>query len=84
MTYVFAALAASFAFIFWKIGKRIAATYRCVSDATLRDYFYGRLKKTPEAQSQVITHLGHCEKCRDRLHLLQRGKPLEDHLVSDE
>lgn len=69
-------------FVLWRIGKQIYLTYRCVGEDKLRAFWSGRLKKNhPEAYRQVVTHLGHCEKCQALLEEIRRGKPIEDHLV---
>lgn len=81
MSYLFLALIISFLIIFFRIGRQIYFRYQCVTEQQLRDFYYGKLKKDDEQQRQVISHLGQCEKCRDLLHQIQKGKPIEDHLV---
>ena len=81
--YLFWALALSFAYLFWRIGKQIFSTYRCLEEWEIRDFISGRSKKNEQKHRRVITHLGHCEKCQEKLHRIQKGLPLEDHLVDD-
>lgn len=82
MSYLFIALFASFLIIFFRIGRKIYFRYQCVSEQQLRDFYYGKLKRNEDQQRQVISHLGQCEKCQNLLHQIQKGKPLEDHLVN--
>jgi len=66
----------------FRIGRQIYLTYRCVDESTIRAFWNGRLKKNdPEAYSQIVTHLGHCDKCQALLEEIRNGKPIEDHLV---
>ena len=80
-TYLFYALAIAFLMIFWRIGKQIMATYRCLDERELRDFISGRSRKREAQHRRIISHLGHCEKCQKKLHRLQNGLPTEDHLV---
>ncbi len=81
MTYLFAGLAALMAFTVLRIGKQIWHTYQCPEEGALHDFWYGRMDKKSQRYRNLITHLGHCEQCREELHRIQKGKPLEDHLV---
>lgn len=81
MSYLFIGLAISFGILFFRIGRQLFSTYRCIDRSTLRDFHYGKLQKHSNDHRRVITHLGHCEKCREMLHQISRGRPLEDHLV---
>lgn len=81
MTYLFAGLAALLAFVALRIGKQIWYTYQCPGDPALYDFWYGRMDKKSQAHRNVVTHLGHCERCRETLYRIQKGQPLEDHLV---
>lgn len=54
---------------------------RCLDEKTLHDYQYGRIKKDHPKYQHIITHLSQCERCQDLLGDLQRGRPIEDHLV---
>ncbi len=66
----------------FRIGKQIYNTYRCVDESIIRAFWSGRLKNNnPEAYRQVVTHLGHCDKCQALLDEIRKGKPIEDHLV---
>ncbi len=71
---------------FYTVGRQIILQYRCIDDQTMEDFFNGRLKKDDAARRQVITHLGHCEKCQQKLFEIQKGRknPLEDHLIDKE
>ncbi len=80
-SYLFWGLLAMFLMIFWRIGKQIMSTYRHLEDWELRDFKAGRSKNNDKRRRRVISHLGHCEKCQEKLHRIQRGLPLEDHLV---
>ena len=84
MLYLFIALAISFFILFLRIGREIYNTYRCVDEKTLRDFVYGRLKKYESKHRTVISHLGQCEKCQEKLFRIQHGKPLEDHFIEDD
>lgn len=81
MSYLFIALIISFLIIFFRMGKQIYFNYQCLSEKQLRNFYYGKLKKDEVQQRQVVTHLGQCEKCQKLLEQIQKGKPLEDHLV---
>lgn len=70
------------AYGFFRIGRQIYRTYRCVDEATIRAFWSGRLKKNdPDTYREVVTHLGHCDKCQALLEEIRKGKPLEDHLI---
>lgn len=84
MVYLFGALAISFFILFLRIGREIYYTYRCPEERTLRDFVYGRLKKYEQKNRMVISHLGQCKKCQERLFKIQHGNPLEDHLIEEE
>lgn len=81
--YLFWGLAFLFLILFWRIGKQILATYRCLEEWEIRAFLSGRSKNKEEQHRRVITHLGHCEKCQKKFHRIQNGLPLEDHLVDD-
>lgn len=66
-------------FLLWRIGRQIIQTYQHLDEETLRDFWRNRLKD--EEKRRVITHLGHCEQCRELFDRIRNGKPLEDHLV---
>lgn len=83
MNYIFWGLAFMFLMIFWRIGRQILDIYRHLEEWELRDFLSGRSKKNERQHRRVIGHLGNCEKCQDKLHRLQKGLPLEDHLVDD-
>lgn len=83
MNYIFLALIGMFLIIFWRIGKQIIDTYRHLEEWELRAFISGRSKKNDRQHRRVISHLGHCEECQEKLHRLQKGLPLEDHLVDE-
>ncbi len=79
MTTIISAVLLLFGFLLWRIGRQIIRTSQHIDEDTLRDFWRNRLKD--DEKSRVITHLGHCEQCRDLFDRIRRGKPLEDHLV---
>jgi len=79
--YIVAGFITLMAFLSFRIGKQILSTYQHVDEDTLRDFWNGRLEKGSTEHRRVITHLGHCEKCRDLFDQIRKGKPLEDHLI---
>lgn len=67
--------------------KDIMAQYKCVPDDTLKDYVYGRLRRSnPQLQNQITSHLGVCEKCQKRMLTVDlHDKPnIEDHLIGED
>lgn len=48
-------------------------TRKCFDDEVLNDYFNGRLKREEELRRAVVTHLGVCEKCQQKMYDLQGG-----------
>ncbi len=83
MIYIFAALASLFALLAWRIARQIWYTYQCPGEEALRQFWFARMDKESEEYRNLIAHLGHCENCREELHRIQRGKPLEDHLLEE-
>ena len=81
MDTLFLGLVLVFLVLVVRIFRMIYQTYRCPEEQLLRDFWYGRLENRPEVRRRVVSHLGHCEECRDRLHRIQKGLPLEEHLV---
>lgn len=56
------------AYLLYRIGKNIWATYRHADEAELRDYWNGRLERNdPPAYRRLRDHLVGCETCRDLL-----------------
>ena len=70
-------------FLVFRISRQIYQTYRCLDEGTLRDFWFGRLNNRAEEKRRVISHLGHCEQCREKLYRIQKGISIEDHLVDD-
>lgn len=83
MQYAIFFVAGAFLILVYRIVREIWYTQTCVEDHTLRDFMYGRTKRRPELHRRIAGHLSQCETCRERLRHIQRGKPLEDHLVED-
>ena len=81
MIWILYILIFSVALVIWRLIKQIYRNYQCVDEETLRDYLYGKLRRDPNHHRQVTSHLGLCEKCQEKLFEIQKGKPLEDHLV---
>lgn len=81
VTYIVAICLTLMAFLVFRMGRQILATYQHVDEETLREFWTGKLKKSDPEHRRVITHLGHCEKCRDLFDRIRDGKPLEDHLI---
>ncbi len=81
MSSVLLVLSLLMAFLAIRIIIQIAHQYRCPDDDELRDLFYGRLKSNSDKRRTIVSHLGHCQKCRDRLDDIRLGKDLEDHIV---
>lgn len=69
------------AYIVYRAVRQILRVYECPSDEVLTAFWRGKLRPGSEPHRQLITHLGTCEKCQERLHLLRQGLPLEDHLI---
>ena len=69
-------------FIAAKIISNILGQYKCVDDDLLLDFYKGKLSKKEDLRRKVITHLGVCEKCQQKMINLKDEKPdLEKHLV---
>lgn len=79
MNTLITALILLFGFLFWRIGKQIIRTYQHIDEDTMRAFWRNRLKDNEKRR--VVTHLGHCEECRELFDRVRKGKPLEDHLV---
>ncbi|MDX1667228.1 MAG: hypothetical protein R3350_08360 [Saprospiraceae bacterium] len=76
-------LGISLLYLFYRMGRDIYRQYQCVDYKTLRDFLYRKLEDETKRR-QVVRHLGHCEECREKLREIQRGKPIEDHLIEEE
>ncbi len=81
MKYIILTLIIGFAFLIYRIVKDVYQSYQCVDERTLKDFMYGRLQRESDKYRQVVNHLGRCEECQEKLRDIQRGKPIEDHLV---
>ncbi|MEM9917008.1 MAG: hypothetical protein AAF990_02865 [Bacteroidota bacterium] len=58
--------------------------YKCPGEETIRDYFYGKLKKRdPEKYELVVAHLGICEDCQNLLHSIENSDnvDIDRHLI---
>ncbi|MEQ8702889.1 MAG: hypothetical protein RIC19_03160 [Phaeodactylibacter sp.] len=71
------------AYIVYRAVRQILRVYECPSDEILTAFWRGKLRAGSEPHRQLITHLGTCEHCQERLHLLRKGLPLEDHLIDE-
>lgn len=80
-SYIIAASISLISFFLYRIGKQIYDTYQHIDEANLRDFWRQKLTKDDPEHRRIITHLGHCEQCRDLFDQIRKGKPLEDHLV---
>lgn len=78
---MFTILALIAAYIVYRAVRQVLRVYECPSDEMLTAFWRGKLRPGSEPHRQLITHLGTCEKCQDRLHTLRKGLPLEDHLI---
>lgn len=53
--------------IFKMIVNIINTRRKCLDDKTIRDYLSGRYQQGSAESRRVITHLGSCKKCRERM-----------------
>jgi hypothetical protein len=65
----------------YRTARRVWQTYQCPPNEVIRAFWRGKLRQRTEEYQHFIAHLGHCEACRERLHRLEKGLPIEDHLV---
>ncbi len=66
----------------FRIVFQIVRERRCIDDETLNNFRFGKLKKkNPTEHRRVISHLGICDKCAERLQNLNFGKEIDDHLI---
>lgn len=72
MTYLLGFLAAGLAFTVYKQLKKIIKMRACFEDEVLGDYFHGRLNREEELRRSVVSHLGVCEKCQEKMYELQK------------
>lgn len=72
------------AYIVYRAVRQALRVYECPSNEVLRLFWRGKLRPGSEAHRQLITHLGTCEACQERLHDLRKGPPLEDHLIHED
>ena len=56
--------------------KGIWSSYKCFDDEVLNDYYHGRLKRQEDLRRQVVTHLGLCEKCQQKMFDLQNNRKI--------
>lgn len=71
-------------YIVWQAARQVHRVYQCPSDEVLLAFWRGKLRPGSEPHRHLITHLGTCEGCRERLHALRKGTPIEDHLIDPE
>ncbi len=64
-----------------RILYRIWRTYQCPHTSVITDFWRGRLSQSTAEYQHLISHLGICEQCQERLHRLRKGLPIEDHLI---
>lgn len=72
------------AYIVYRALRQALRVYECPSDETLTAFWRGKLRHGSDPHRQLIAHLGTCEKCQERLHILRKGLSLEDHLIDEE
>ena len=66
------------AYLVYRIGRNIMATYRHADEEELRDYWSGRLEKNaPAAYRRLRDHLVGCEACRDLLNEVRKTERRE-------
>lgn len=53
--------------IFRMIVNIVNTRRKCLDDRTIRDYLSGKFQQGSAESRRVITHLGSCEKCRERM-----------------
>lgn len=87
ITYILLFFAAALLLTVIRIGGQIISSYRHVEEETLIDFWNGRLQKRNEKEyRRVVSHLGNCSACRDRLdEITQQNKTrynIDDHLIS--
>jgi len=73
LIYVVILLAAALSVTIYKHLKKAFLTKKCFEEDVLDDYFHGRLKRDEELKRAVVSHLGICEKCRDKMYALQQN-----------
>ena len=84
MVYIFLLLSLLLAGSVWKRLREIYAQFQCPDEEVLSDYYNGLLKRRkPKLYNRVVTHLGVCEKCRDRLRELEEPD-IGEHLINEE
>jgi hypothetical protein len=66
----------------FRIVYQIIRERRCVDDETLNNFRFGKLKqKNLTEHRRVVSHLGICDKCAERLQYLNFGKEIDDHFI---
>lgn len=58
-----------------KMVLKIVEQHKCLDDDLLLDFFKGKLSKKEDLRRKVISHLGVCEKCQQRLIELKDETP---------
>ena len=76
MSNLFLILALILAFVSFKIILKIIGQRKHLSDEDLRSL--SRISHRDESYNRIISHIGQCERCRNRMDDLQHGL---DHLV---
>ena len=71
MEYGLGLIAAALAFTIYKHFKKVIKMRSCFEDEVLADYFHGRLKREEDLRRSVVSHLGVCEKCQEKMYELQ-------------
>ncbi len=71
-------------FTVFRVVYEIILERKCIDDETFEKFKSGKLKERDyKNYRRVISHLGICEKCQEKLNEITFGKPLEDHLVGE-
>jgi len=85
--YILLFLSGALLLVVIRIARQIIASWRCVEEDVLIDFWNGRLQSKDEKEyRRVVSHLGNCQACRDRLdEITQNNKTrykVDDHLIS--
>lgn len=87
ITYILLILSGLLLLTVLRIARQIWSSRRHAEEEVLIDFWNGRLQRNNEKEyRRVVTHLGNCKRCRDRLDdITQNNKTrhnIDDHLIS--
>ncbi|TXB70260.1 hypothetical protein [Phaeodactylibacter luteus] len=71
-------------FIVWQGVRQVMKVYACPPDEVITAFWRGKLRGGSPEHRQLITHLGNCEACQEKLHRLRAGSRIEDHLLDED